>query len=99
MAKKKMPDTLEDLDAERREAERKLRYWENREKILKHQETQLTRKERTNRLCIRAGMLETFLKKPDQLTNDQVMDILKVAFRQEEVLQVLDSMLNCDTET
>ncbi|MCQ2508272.1 MAG: DUF3847 domain-containing protein [Dorea sp.] len=94
-----MPDTLEDLDAERREAERKLRYWENREKILKHQETQLTRKERTNRLCIRAGMLETFLKKPDQLTNDQVMDILKVAFRQEEVLQVLDSMLNCDTET
>ncbi|MDO4976508.1 MAG: DUF3847 domain-containing protein [Eubacteriales bacterium] len=93
-----MPDTLEGLDAERKEAEKKVRYWENREKILKHQQTQLTRKERTNRLCIRAGMLESFLKKPEQLTNEQVMELLKVAFRQPDVMGFLSEMLKGETE-
>lgn len=98
MINRKMPDTLEGLDAERKEAEKKVRYWENQEKILKHQQSQLTRKERTNRLCIRAGMLESFLKKPEQLTNDQVMELLKIAFRQPEVMSALSVFLKCDTE-
>lgn len=98
MTNRKMSDTLEGLDAERKEAEKKVRYWENREKILKHQQTQLTRKERTNRLCIRAGMLESFLQKPEQLTNEQVMELLKIAFRQPEVMKVLSEMLKGDTE-
>lgn len=98
MTNRKMPDTLEGLDAERKEAEKKVRYWENREKILKHQQTQLTRKERTNRLCIRAGMLESFLKKPEQLTNEQVMELLKVAFRQPDVMGFLSEMLKGETE-
>ena len=98
MTNRKKPDTLEGLDAERKEAEKKVRYWENREKILKHQQTQLTRKERTNRLCIRAGMLESFLQKPEQLTNEQVMELLKIAFRQPEVMKVLSEMLKGDTE-
>lgn len=96
-ARRKKPETLEELAAERNRSEKELHYWENQEKILKHRVSELTRKERTNRLCIRAGMLESFLEKPEQLTNDQVMELLKVAFRQPEVKQALREMLNCDT--
>lgn len=97
MARRKKPETLEELNAERERSEKELHYWEDREKILRHRVSELIRKERTNRLCIRAGMLETFLEKPEQLINDQVMDLLKVAFRQPEVKKTLREMLNCDT--
>ena len=97
MAKRKKPETLEELTAEMERSEKQLHYWQDQEKILRHQISELTRRKRTNRLCIRAGMLESFLKKPEQLTNDQVMELLKVAFRQPKVKQTLREMLNCDT--
>lgn len=81
MAKRKKPETLEELTAEIERSEKQLHYWEDQEKILRHRVSELTQGKRTNRLCIRAGMLESFLEKPDQLTNDWVMELLKVAFR------------------
>lgn len=59
---------------------------------------QLTRKKRTNRLCTRAGMLESFLVHPELLTNDQVMDLLRIAFRQKEVKDALAEMLKTVNE-
>lgn len=97
MSKRKTPQTLEDLTAEMERSEKQLHYWEDQEKILRHRVSELTRRERTNRLCIRAGMLESFLEKPEQLTNDQVMELLKVAFRQPEVIQTLKEMLESET--
>ena len=38
-------------------------------------------------------MLESFLQRPDALTNDQVMELLKIAFRQEAVVLALNRML------
>ena len=96
MAQNHNESTLETLEKEKK-AEKKLRYYKDREKILSHQVSKLTRKERTNRLCTRAGMLESFLQRPDALTNDQVMELLKIAFRKPEVKQALGEMLNCDT--
>jgi len=96
MARRKKPETLEELKAEKERSEKELHYWEDREKILRHRVSELTRKERTNRLCIRAGMLESFLERPEQLTNDQVMDLLKIAFRQPEVKQTLKEMLESE---
>ena len=55
---------------------------EGEQKILEHQMKQLTRKERTHRLCTRGAMLESFLIRPEVLTDDDVMDILKQAFSQ-----------------
>ena len=52
-----------------------------------------TRRERTHRLCTRAGMLESFLRDPEALSNDQVMTLLKTAFQQEPVQQALKKML------
>lgn len=96
MAKRKTPQTLDDLTSEMERSEKQLHYWEDQEKILRHRVSELTRRERTNRLCIRAGMLESFLEKPEQLTNDQVMELLKVAFRQPEVMQTLREMLKSE---
>ena len=96
MSKRKNPQTLEDLTAEMERSEKQLHYWEDQEKILRHRVSELTRRERTNRLCIRAGILESFLEKPEQLTNDQAMELLKVAFRQPEVMQTLREMLKSE---
>ena len=58
-----MPDTskLEKLNQKLEKSEKKLRKAINDEKALQHQLKQLTRKERTHRLCTRGGMLESFL--------------------------------------
>jgi len=52
-----------------------------------------TRRERTHRLCTRAGMLESFLRDPQALSNDQVMALLRIAFEQEPVKEALEKML------
>ena len=74
-------------------AERELRYTEDHQKMIARQISELTRRERTNRLCTRAGMLESFLQHPEALSNDQVMGLLKTAFRQPPVQQLLTQML------
>ena len=70
-----MPDTsmLEKLNQKLEKSEKKLRKAINDEKVLQHQLKQLTRKERTHRLCTRGGMLESFLQEPERLTDDDIM--------------------------
>ena len=82
------------LRSKKAKAEQQLRYHQNREKILEHRLSQLNRKERVHRLCTRAGMLESFLIAPEELTNDQVMELLKIAFRQPEVALALAKMIH-----
>ena len=65
----------------------------NHEKALKHQLKQLTRKERTHRLCIRGGMLESFLQEPERLTDDDVMLLLKLIFHRQDTQELLKKLL------
>ena len=74
-------------------AKRELQYTEDHQKIIARQISELTRRERTNRLCTRAGMLESFLRHPEALSNDQVMELLRAAFRQPAVQHLLAQML------
>ena len=77
-----MNEKLEALNQEIEKTEKKLRWAQQEEKRLTHQAKALTRKERTHRLCTRGAMLESFLTRPEVLTDDDVMDILKQAFSQ-----------------
>lgn len=77
-----MNDKLEKLNQEIEKGEKKLRRLKHEEKILQNRAKQLTRNERTHRLCTRGAMLESFLIRPEVLTDDDVMDILKQAFSQ-----------------
>ena len=92
-----MPDTskLEKLNRELEKSEKKLRKAINDEKALQHQLKQLTRKERTHRLCTRGAMLESFLIRPEVLTDDDVMDILKQAFSQTGMKEVVAESVKC----
>ena len=81
------------LRSEKAKAEQKLRSCQHREKILERRMSELNRRERVHRLCTRAGMLESFLVCPGELTDDQVMELLKIAFRQPEVALALAKMI------
>ena len=82
------------LRKEKARAKQQLRCCKHREKVLEHRMAELTRRERVYRLCTRAGMLESFLICPGELTNDQVMELLKISFRQPEVVLALAKMVH-----
>ena len=73
--------------------EKKLTAAQHREKQLEHERKRLTRSERTHRLCTRAGMLETFLREPTVLTDDDVMELLTFIFHSEVVQKKLDLLI------
>ena len=74
-------------------ANERLRYYKQQEKTTQSEIRRLTRRERTHRLCTRGGMVESFIKKPELLTDEQVMELLTLAFRQSKVSERLQEML------
>ena len=86
-------EKFEKLKHERYVAERKLTAARHREKQLASEIKRLTRSERTHRLCTRAGMLETFLKEPTLLTDDDVMELLTFIFHSETVQKKLNLLI------
>lgn len=86
-------EKLEKLKHEQYIAERKLTAAKHKEKRLENEIKRLTRSERTHRLCTRAGMLETFLKEPTVLTDEDVMELLTFIFHSEAVQKKLDLLI------
>ena len=78
-------EQLEKLKQQKYVAEKKLTAAKHKEKRLESEIKRLTRSERTHRLCTRAGMLETFLREPTILTDDDVMELLTFIFHGEAV--------------
>ena len=92
-------EKLEKLKHEQYVAEKKLTAAKHREKRLESEIKQLTRSERTHRLCTRAGMLETFLKEPTVLTDEDVMELLTFIFQSEAVQKKLNLLIESRRET
>ena len=82
------------LRKEKARAEHQLQCCKHREKMLERRMSELTRRERVHRLCTRAGMLESFLVCPGELSNNQVMELLKISFRQPEAILALAKMVH-----
>ena len=99
--KEKLPmsEELEKLKHKQYVAERKLTAAKHKEKRLQSELKRLTRSERTHRLCTRAGMLETFLKEPTLLTDDDVMELLAFIFQSEAVQKKLNLLIESRRET
>ena len=70
-----------------------------KEKRLQSELKRLTRSERTHRFCTRAGMLETFLKEPTVLTDEDVMELLTFIFQSEAVQKKLNLLIESRRET
>ena len=92
-------EQLEKLKHQKYVAEKKLTAAKHREKQLQHELKQLTRSKRTHRLCTRAGMLETFLREPTLLTDDDVMELLTFVFHGEAVQKKLNMLIEKRKET
>ena len=88
-----MSEELEKLKHKQYVAERKLTAAKHKEKRLQNELKRLTRSERTHRLCTRAGMLETFLKEPTVLTDEDVMELLTFLFHGEAAQRKLDRLI------
>ena len=86
-------EKLEKLKHEQYVAEKKLTAAKHKEKRLENEIKRLTRSERTHRLCTRAGMLETFLREPTILTDDDVMELLTFIFHSEAVQKKLELLI------
>ena len=86
-------EQLEKLKHQKYVAEKKLTAAKHREKQLQNELKRLTRSERTHRLCTRAGMLETFLREPTVLTDDDVMELLTFIFHSEAVQKRLNLLI------
>ena len=80
-------------------AEKKLTAAKHKEKRLQSELKRLTRSERTHRLCTRAGMLETFLKEPTVLTDEDVMELLTFIFQSEAVQKKLNLLIESRRKT
>ena len=98
-AKLSMSEELEKLRHKQYVAERKLTAAKHKEKRLQSELKRLTRSERTHRLCTRAGMLETFLKEPTVLTDEDVMELLTFIFQSEAVQKKLNLLIESRRET
>ena len=92
-------EKLEKLKHDQYVAERKLTAAKHKEERLQHELKRLTRSERTYRLCTRAGMLETFLREPTVLTDDDVMELLTFIFHSEAVQKKLNMLIENRKET
>ena len=86
-------EQLEKLKHQKYVAEKKLTAAKHKEKRLESELRRLTRSERTHRLCTRAGMLETFLREPTLLTDDDVMELLTFIFHSEAVQKKLNLLI------
>ena len=86
-------EKLEKLKHDQYVAEKKLTAAKHRERQLESELKRLTRSERTHRLCTRAGMLETFLREPTLLTDDDVMELLTFIFHSEAVQKKLNLLI------
>ena len=86
-------EQLEKLKQQKYVAEKKLTAAKHKEKRLESEIKQLTRSERTHRLCTRAGMLETFLREPTTLTDNDVMELLSFIFHSEAVQKKLNILI------
>ena len=86
-------ELLDEMNKTIQIASDRIRYYKQQDKMLQNEIKRLTRNERTHRLCTRGGMVESFIREPGRLTDDQVMELLTVAFRQPGVSKLLQQML------
>lgn len=86
-----------DLAEEIQKGQEKIKRLQQKQKQLQAREKDQLRRERVRRLCTRAGMLESFLVRPEEITDDEVMELLRLSFNQYPVKNYLERILNKNT--
>ena len=87
------------IDQKIQRTEKEITRLEHQKKIKQHEAKQLDRKRRNRRIFTRGGMLESFMQRPLQLTDDQVYRLLQTAFNTEDVKALENTLINEAAQT
>ena len=89
MTKKKMPQTIEECNAELELTQKKLRQYENRSKMLDRRLAIEKRKERNHRLCSRGGFIESIVPELITMTDEDAQTFFRLALTSEPAREFL----------
>ena len=76
MAKKKIPQTIEECNAELERTQKLLQQYENRNKMLNRKLSVEKRKERNHRISLFGGFMESIVPELKTMTEDEGKDFL-----------------------
>ena len=89
MTKKKMPQTIEECNAELERTQKQLQQYENRNKILNRKLSAEKRKERNHRLCSRGGFIESIVPELITMTDEDAQTFFRLALTSEPAREFL----------
>ena len=89
MTKRKMPQTIEECNAEMERTQKQIRQYENRNKMLDRKLALEKRKERNHRLCSRGGYMESVVPELIDMTDEEAKTSLRLILHSEEAREFL----------
>ena len=81
--------TREELQAEIEDGKKKIRQFENREKMLRQKLSKEERRTRSHRLIVRGAVFESIVPQAKDMTNEEVAALLRLALTSELVREFL----------
>ena len=89
MTKKKPPQTIEECNAELVRTQKKIRQFENREKMLRQKLSREERRERNHRLIVRGAVFESIVPEAKNMTDEEAAALLRLALTSEPAREFL----------
>jgi len=89
MTKKKPPQTIEECNAELVRTQKKIRQFENREKMLRQKLSKEERRTRSHRLIVRGAVFESIVPEAKGMTDEEAAALLRLALTSEPVREYL----------
>ena len=81
--------TREELQAEIEDGKKKIRQFENREKMLRQKLSRGERRPRSHRLIVRGAVFESIVPQAKDMTNEEVAALLRLALTSEPAREFL----------
>ena len=89
MTKRKTPQTIEECNAELELTQKKIRQFENREKMLRQKLSKEERRTRSHRLIVRGAVFESIVPEAKDMTDEEATVLLRLALTSEPVREFL----------
>lgn len=89
MTKKKPPQTIEECNAELVRTQKKIRQFENREKVLRQKLSKEERRTRSHRLIVRGAVFESIVPEATTMTDEEAAALLRLALTSEPAREFL----------
>ena len=89
MTKRKTPQTIEECNAELELTQKKIRQFENREKVLRQKLSKEERRTRSHRLIVRGAVFESIVPEAKGMTDEEAAALLRIALTSQPAREYL----------